>query len=78
MNLFLQPCVTASRIMAERKFRRRKMQLLKQFSSKTKTSAKLEDLTVLEGKLSAQIDAFERETRSTSWFFANVGQFSKL
>ena len=60
MNLFLQPRVTASGIMAESK---QKVSQTKdstsktKSSSKTKTSAKLEDLVVLEGKLSAQIDA---------------------
>ena len=60
MNLFLQPHVTASGIMAESK---QKVSQKKDASSKTKsssktnTSAKLEDLAVLEDKLSAQIDA---------------------
>ena len=55
MNLFLQPRVTTSGIMAESK--KKDATSKTKSSSKTKTSAKLEDLAVLEGKLSAQIDA---------------------
>ena len=60
MNLFLQPRVTASGIMAESKQKvsqKKDSSSKSKSSSKTKTSAKLEDLAVLEGKLSAQIDA---------------------
>ena len=84
MNLFLQPRVTASGIMAESKQKvsqKKDSSSKSKSSSKTKTSAKLEDLAVLEGKLSAQIDAkfssLDEKLGQLLGFFANgnVGKF---